>query len=174
MHGLQLSLQDLNPLIRLTPCCRNLYLVVADLLNVIIMMNQSRNKLTLLVPPSIDTVSSKRPTTGLYHPAKSNRAAMAKVSGMTRSGDGGSTAGGGDGHGGSGSGDGDTDGGGDSEGDLGLLRDDGGKSNGDGEDDDGKSDGGDVGISFPGRRAKAGLVGRGRVGGEWTTDVEAV
>ncbi|GJQ92204.1 hypothetical protein Tco_0003343 [Tanacetum coccineum] len=92
---------------------------------------------------------------------------------------------GGGGSGGSGSG----DGGSDDEGDLDLLRDMDGKSDG-GEDDDGKSDGGEdddgksdggenddgksdggedddvksdgggVGISFPGRQAKAGLVGR--------------
>nr|GEX94963.1 hypothetical protein [Tanacetum cinerariifolium] len=54
-------------------------------------------------------------------------AVVAEVSGMTTSGDGGSTADGGDGSGGSGSGDGDKDGGGDGEDDLGLLRDDDGK-----------------------------------------------
>nr|GEZ41750.1 hypothetical protein [Tanacetum cinerariifolium] len=59
---------------------------------------------------------------------------------------------------GGGSGDGDTDGGSDGEGDLDLLRDEDGKSNG----GDGKSGGGDVEISFPGRQAKVGLVGRGR------------
>nr|GEU94494.1 hypothetical protein [Tanacetum cinerariifolium] len=89
---------------------------------------------------------------------------------------GGGTAGGG----GYGSGDGDTDGGSDGEVNLDLLRDKNGKSDGGGkddysksdggDDDDGKSGGGDVGISFPGRRAKAGLVGRGCVGGAWTTD----
>ncbi|GJT70820.1 hypothetical protein Tco_1030106 [Tanacetum coccineum] len=77
-------------------------------------------------------------------------AAMAKVSGMTTSGGGGTAADGGDGSGGSGSGDGDTDGDGGSKGGLGLLRDDDGKSDGDGEDDDRKSGGGgedDDGIS---------------------------
>nr|GFA97729.1 hypothetical protein [Tanacetum cinerariifolium] len=68
--------------------------------------------------------------------------------------------------------------------DLGLLQDDDGKSDGDGVDDDGRNDGGedddgrngggDVKISFPGRRAKAGLVDKGRVGGEWKTNVGAV
>ncbi|GJS00872.1 hypothetical protein Tco_0317380 [Tanacetum coccineum] len=84
--------------------------------------------------------------------------------------------------GGDDSGDGDTDGGSDGEGDLDLLRDEDGKSDGDdddgksggGNDDDGKSGGGDVGISFLGRRAKARLVGRGRVGGERKTDVKAI
>nr|GEX13267.1 putative reverse transcriptase domain-containing protein [Tanacetum cinerariifolium] len=83
----------------------------------------------------------------------------------------------------SGGSDGGTNGGIDGEDDMDLLRDEDGKSDGGGEvdndksdggkDDDGKSDGG-VGISFPSRREKVGLVGRDRVGGEWTTDVEAV
>ncbi|GKB66121.1 hypothetical protein Tco_0927533 [Tanacetum coccineum] len=110
------------------------------------------------------------------------RVTMSSPTDSISSGGGGTTAGGGDGSGDSGSGDGDT-GSGDSdtdssdggEGDLGLLRDKDGKSDGGGEDDDGKSngveydygksDGSDVGISFLGRRAKAELVGRGRVGG---------
>ncbi|GKF53223.1 hypothetical protein Tco_0160133 [Tanacetum coccineum] len=66
-------------------------------------------------------------------------AAVAKFSGMTTFGGGGTTV---DGSSGSGSGDGDTDGDGGSGGDLGLLRDEDGKSDGDGEDDDGKSDSG--------------------------------
>ncbi|GKG57831.1 hypothetical protein Tco_0589442, partial [Tanacetum coccineum] len=67
---------------------------------------------------------------------------------------------------------------------LGLLQDNDGKSNGDGvddddrndgaKDDDGRNDSGDVRISFPDRRAKAGLVDKGRVGGEWITNVGAV
>nr|GEW97117.1 hypothetical protein [Tanacetum cinerariifolium] len=111
------------------------------------------------------------------------RVSMASLTNSICSG-GGTIAGGGDGSGGSGSGDGDIDGSGGGEGDLDLLRDEDGKSDGGGkddddgksdggEDDDGKSDGGDVRISFPGRRAKTRLVDRGRVGGEWTTDVEA-
>ncbi|GJS67952.1 hypothetical protein Tco_0682517 [Tanacetum coccineum] len=91
---------------------------------------------------------------------------------MTTSGGGGTVADGGDGSGGSGSGDGDTDDSSDGEGGLALLRMRMVKVMvvvrmmmvGVGEDDDGKSDGGDVGISFPGLRAKAGLVDKGQVG----------
>ncbi|GKF40979.1 hypothetical protein Tco_0124321 [Tanacetum coccineum] len=107
------------------------------------------------------------------------RVSISSPTNLICSGGGGTTAGDGDG-----SGDGDTDGGSDSEGDLDLLQDEDGKSDGGGEDDDGKSDGGDdddgksgggdVGISFPGQREKARLVGKGQVGSEWTTDVEAV
>ncbi|GJV60866.1 hypothetical protein Tco_1466966 [Tanacetum coccineum] len=63
----------------------------------------------------------------------------------------------------------DTDSGNDGEDDLDLLQDEDGKS--DSGDDEGKSGGGGVRISFPGRRGKSGLVSRGQVGGEWTTDV---
>nr|GFA87931.1 hypothetical protein [Tanacetum cinerariifolium] len=135
--------------------------------------------LAFLVPLSIDTVSSRRPTTSLYHLAKSRRDGHAKVLGMTTFGGGDTTTDGGDGSGGSGSGDGDTDDGSDGEGNLDLLQDEDGKSDGgdeddDGRSDDGKSDSGDGRISFLGRRAKAGLVDKGRVGGKWTTNARAV
>nr|GEX53337.1 hypothetical protein [Tanacetum cinerariifolium] len=103
---------------------------------------------------------------------RARRVFMSSSTDSTYSGGGGGTGGG------DGSGDGNTNG----KGDLDLLQDKDGKSDCGGEDDDCKSDGGDdddgdaalhrsmatlkpsgIEITFLGRRAKAGLVARGRV-----------